>query len=167
MNSIHKDDGKLITSDPHKTASMILQHRVAMAQIPISLPLDRKVVYKALDDIAQHNSSVRGIASTSVGVLTALQPDYFWQKSELRRWVAENEASGEERGYVSGYGQWREFNSADPNRNVTTMASYCEVQSNYGLACGKLNVPIRMEEVKVTLSTGCWAWYGQHPASRV
>ena len=34
LNSIHKDDGKLITSDPYKTAEIILQQRVAMAQIP-------------------------------------------------------------------------------------------------------------------------------------
>ena len=45
LNSIHEDDGKSITSDPNETASMILQHRVAMAQIPVSLPLDSKVVY--------------------------------------------------------------------------------------------------------------------------
>ena len=51
---------------------------------------------------------MRGLSSTSVGVLTAQQPDYFWQKSELRRWVAgheEYEHLGEKRGYVSGYDQ--------------------------------------------------------------
>jgi len=134
---------------------MILQHRVAMAQIPISLPLDRKIVYQALDDISQHNSYVEGLASTSVGALTALQPDYFWQKSELRRWVAEREDYvdlGEESGYVSGYDQWHVFNSVDPDRDDTTRASYLKVQSSHGLACGKLNSLIIAEEVKAALS---------------
>jgi hypothetical protein len=33
----------------------------------------------------------------------------------------------------------------------TTLASYRKVQSSHGSACGKLNVPIRMEEVKAAL----------------
>ena len=96
LNSIHKDDGRLITSDPNETAGMILQHRVHMTQIPINLPLDCKIVYQALDDVARHNSLVGGLASTSVGVMTALEPDYYWKKSELRRWNAKNESLGEE-----------------------------------------------------------------------
>ena len=72
MNSIHEDDGKVITLDPNKTAGMILQHRRRMSQIPAELPLDGDIVYQALDDVARHNSRVVGLAPMSVGALTAL-----------------------------------------------------------------------------------------------
>ena len=75
----------MITSKPNETVDMILQHQVHMAQIPVKLPLDCKVVYQALDTVAMHNRSVPGLALTSVGALTALEPDYFWKKSEQRR----------------------------------------------------------------------------------
>ena len=82
LDSIHEDDGKVITLDPNKTAGMILQHRLRMSQIPIKLPLDGEIVFQALDDVARHNSFVEGLAPTSVGALTALKPDYFWKKGE-------------------------------------------------------------------------------------
>ena len=145
LNSIHEDNGNVITLDPNETAGMILQHRRHMSQIPAELPLDVEIVYQALDDVAWHNSRVEGLAPTSVGALTALEPDHFWKNSEERRWNASPMGVSE---YVSGYQRWRRYS---PDRVDTTTASYLKVQGSHALACGKLNVPIRMEEVKAAL----------------
>ena len=79
-------------------------------------------MYQALDDVARHNSLVVGLAPMSVGALTALEPDYFWKKSEKRRWNASPMGVDE---YMSGYEHWR---LSLPDRADTTMASYLKVQ---------------------------------------
>ena len=67
-----------------------------MAQVPIDLPLDGEIVHQALDDVALHNSFVEDLVSASLAVVTAMEPDYYWRKSERRRWNAKNESLGEE-----------------------------------------------------------------------